>query len=140
MKKNTKFLIATAVIVIAISFMVASSFKSEGIYYLTVAEVLANPEKLNEKGMRVSGEVIAGTITRNTKERHLVFDVMDIDEGGAIMRVDYKGIIPDTFKEDIHVIIEGNYDVESQTFVAKTLLTKCPSKYDVDAEAETTKG
>ncbi|GAB1535777.1 cytochrome c maturation protein CcmE [Geovibrio sp. ADMFC3] len=140
MNKNTKFLVATAVIVIAISFLLFSGFKSEGVYYLTVGEVLHNPEKLNEKGMRVSGEVIPGTITKNTKERHLVFDIMDVEEGGAVMTVDYKGIIPDTFKEEIHVIIEGNYDIENKKFIAKTLLTKCPSKYEVDAEEETTKG
>jgi hypothetical protein len=46
MNKNKKFLVATAVVVIAISFMLFSGFKSEGVYYLTVGEVLHNPEKL----------------------------------------------------------------------------------------------
>jgi cytochrome c-type biogenesis protein CcmE len=136
MNKNTKFLVATAVIVVAISFLLFSGFKSESVYYLTVGEVLVHPEKLSEKGMRVSGEVIAGTIEKNMKEKHLVFDIKDIDEAGASMKVDYKGIIPDTFKEDIHVIIEGNYNTANNTFMAKTLLTKCPSKYEVDMDEE----
>lgn len=140
MNKNTKFLVSTVVIVVAVCFLLFSGFKSDGVYYLTVGEVLSNPEKLNEKGMRVSGEVIPGTITKNTKDRHLVFDIMDVEEGGAVMTVDYTGIIPDTFKEEIHVIIEGNFDIENNKFVAKNLLTKCPSKYEVDAEEETTKG
>lgn len=140
MNKNTKFLVSTVVIVVAVCFLLFSGFKSDGVYYLTVGEVLSNPEKLNEKGMRVSGEVIPGTITKNTKERHLVFDIMDVEEGGAVMTVDYTGIIPDTFKEEIHVIIEGNFDIENNKFVAKNLLTKCPSKYEVDAEEEATKG
>jgi cytochrome c-type biogenesis protein CcmE len=136
MNKNTKLLAATAVIVIAISFMLFSGFKSEGVYYLTVAEVLENPAKLNEKGMRVS-EVVAGTIDKNVKEKHVVFNIMDLEGSESVMKVDYKGIIPDTFKEDIHVIIEGNYDTENKTFIAKTLLTKCPSKYEVETEEET---
>ncbi len=49
MNKNKKFLVATAVVVIAISFMLFSGFKSEGVYYLTVGEVLHNPEKLKGK-------------------------------------------------------------------------------------------
>ncbi|WP_022852275.1 cytochrome c maturation protein CcmE [Limisalsivibrio acetivorans] len=133
MNKNSKIFAAAAVIIVAVGFLLFSGFSSDTVYYLEVKEVLENPAELNKKGMRVSGAVIPGTVNKDVKNQHLVFDVEDV-EGGASMKVDYKGIIPDTFKEDIHVILEGNYDIENDVFVAKTLLTKCPSKYEVDAE------
>jgi cytochrome c-type biogenesis protein CcmE len=43
--------------------------------------------------------------------------------------VHYRGVIPDTFKPGVEVIVEGGLDPGTQVFKAKTLMTKCPSKY-----------
>lgn len=99
-------------------------------YYLEVSEVLENPAKFNEKGMRVSGDVVTGTIVKDFKKQYLEFDVSDAE--GKSMKVVYNGIIPDTFKEDIQVIVEGRYDIDKNVFNSATVLTKCPSKYEAD--------
>jgi hypothetical protein len=40
----------------------------------------------------------------------------------------------DAFKEGVQVIVEGRYDKDTNTFKAKTLLAKCPSKYEAEVE------
>jgi len=132
MKKSWKLFIAAAVFVVAVGYLFASGFSSESVYYLEVSEVLKDPEKFNHKGMRVSGDVVSGTITKDFKKQYLTFDISDTS--GASMTVVYNGIIPDTFEEDVQVIIEGRYDPDKKIFNAATVLTKCPSKYEADVE------
>ena len=51
------------------------------------------------------------------------------------IKVEYKGIVPDAFQEDVEVIVEGTYDEVNKKFVANSLLAKCPSRYeDMDAK------
>lgn len=130
MKKSWKILAAGAVFVIAIGYLFITGFSSESVYYLEVSELLQNPAKYNMKGMRVSGDVVSGTVTKDFQKQYLEFDMAD--PAGKTMKVIYKGIIPDTFKEDIQVIVEGRYDQDNQVFKAATVLTKCPSKYETE--------
>ncbi|ADD67134.1 cytochrome c-type biogenesis protein CcmE [Denitrovibrio acetiphilus DSM 12809] len=132
MKKSWKFLFAAVVFAGAIGYLLVSGFSSESVYYLEVSEVLHNPEKFNKKGMRVSGDVVTGTIVKDFKKQYLEFDIADTS--GQAMKVIYNGIIPDTFKEDIQVIIEGRFDQDADVFNAATVLTKCPSKYEADVD------
>ena len=53
------------------------------------------------------------------------FTLTDSDK---ILRVNYHGILPQTFGEGKEIIIEGRYDPNG-TFEASAILTKCPSKY-----------
>lgn len=133
MKRSYKFILAGLVFAGVIAYLFISGFSQESVYYLEVSEVKHNPEKYNEKGMRVTGEVIPGTVTKDFKKQYLAFTIRDI-KGADTMKVVYHGIIPDTFKEGIHVIIEGKYNVDRQEFDASTVLTKCPSKYEAKVE------
>ena len=45
-----------------------------------------------------------------------------------VIRVHYRGALPDTFEKGAEVIVEGR--MEGRDFAAKTLMTKCPSKYE----------
>jgi len=132
MKKSWKLVLATVVFVSAVGYLLASGLGSESVYYLEVAEVLENPQKFNKKGMRVSGDVVDGTVTKDFKKQYLEFVLSDTS--GKSMKVIYNGIIPDTFEEDIQVIVEGKYDQQTKTFNAATVLTKCPSKYEAEVE------
>ena len=45
------------------------------------------------------------------------------------MHVEFNGILPDMFAEGRDVIVEGIYEGDDR-FVAETILTSCPSKYE----------
>ena len=134
MNKTYKFALAGVVFLCVVGYLFFTSFKSESVYYLEVSEVKHNPEKYNQKGMRVTGEVLPGTVTKDFKKQYLAFTLKDIKGNDDTMKVVYNGIIPDTFKESIHVIVEGKYDQAAQIFKAATVLTKCPSKYEAEVE------
>ena len=56
------------------------------------------------------------------------FLLQDKDDAGLTLPVVYKGAVPDTFKAGAEVIVEGGPQPDGR-FMAKTLMTKCPSKY-----------
>lgn len=127
MNKWHKLIIAGAVVLGALIYLMATGVKSHGVYYAEVSEIGADPVKFSQKGSRVSGTVVAGTIDE-TAER-LVFGMKDSAKDDVIV-VEFKGFVPDAFKEDVTVIVEGKYDMTSKTFHAKNLLAKCPSRYE----------
>ncbi|MDY6821835.1 MAG: cytochrome c maturation protein CcmE [Deferribacterota bacterium] len=125
MKK--KYIISSCLIIIAIIYLITTGFNKSGIYYLEVDELIAKDISLGTD-VRVSGLVKVNSVIRNDKEKELFFKL--IGEDNNYINVSYNGIIPDTFKEGRGVIVEGVYNKEKNTLDAKTLLAKCPSKYE----------
>lgn len=63
------------------------------------------------------------------------FRLRDADQPGLVVWVEYKGVVPDTFKPGAEVIVEGGMGQDS--FLAKSLMTKCPSKYEKENRTKT---
>jgi cytochrome c-type biogenesis protein CcmE len=134
MKKGTKLVTIGIIVVVAVFYLISSGFKQSGVYYLEVHELIKDPTKYEAKGIRVSGDVVKGTIVKDAKNQHLEFVMAD--GTGKQMNVVYNGIIPDAFTEDVQVIVEGKYHKDTNTFNASTLLAKCPSKYEAEVEKQ----
>jgi cytochrome c-type biogenesis protein CcmE len=54
-------------------------------------------------------------------------------DGKATYKVDYRGIIPDTFSDSVDVVVEGRLG-DDGVFHATTLLAKCASRYEAAPE------
>ena len=82
----------------------------------------------------LTGKVAEGSVVHDGTE--LRFEVADRDDPSATIPVEYTGTIPDPFREGREVIVSGT--VENGTFVAEhdSLITKCPSKFADEAEAD----
>ncbi|MEF3254074.1 MAG: cytochrome c maturation protein CcmE [Deferribacterales bacterium] len=130
-KKLIVAVIGLAIFAIIIVIML-SGFNQNTVYYIEVHELLKEPQKYNKKGIRISGNVLNGSVKKDEINKHLEFVMTD--KTGAKMNIIYNGIIPDSFKEDIQVIVEGRYNEQTNNFTAKTLLVKCPSKYEAEVE------
>jgi cytochrome c-type biogenesis protein CcmE len=131
MKKSHKFVFAGVVISLTIASLVYTALKQSSVYYMTVPELKSKGSSVEGQGLRASGTVKDGTISYDSEKLILNFDVFE--ENGSpdnIVHVTYKGIKPDSFKANVNVIIEGKYDPNGNLFKAKTLLVKCPSKYE----------
>jgi cytochrome c-type biogenesis protein CcmE len=126
-KKKLKFVIGGGVIALAITYMVFAGARNNLVYYMTVDELMAKGKSFHGEGVRVAGKVVPASIVRGPQPTEVKFSVKDKD-GTGILPVYYKGIIPDMFKDDADVIVEGRYEPDG-TFHAKTLMTACPSKY-----------
>lgn len=129
--RKIKFISGFAVIVACLVFLVVASSQKMAMYYLTVSELDARETELVNKRIKLAGKVTPGTI-RKLPDRIVEFQIWEPVEGDAFStkrRVVYAGIVPDTFRDEADVVLEGEVDGNGR-FRADTLLAKCPSKYE----------
>ena len=125
LKGKLKFIIAIAIIALAVGYLVYGGVKDTMVYYLTVQELRAQVPTVYDSRVRVSGTVVPGTIVKDNKGS-LEFQITD---GAETIDVQYAGIIPDIFADDVEAVVEGVY-AKNDVFEADTLLAKCPTKYE----------
>jgi len=129
MKPRSKFLVGAGLILVVAGYLMASSIKSTGVYYLTptelAAKVTADPS-LRDVGIKLGARVVPGSIQRAAGGREYAFHVTD---GSRDVPVLYRGIAPDTFTDGVDVVVEGRLGPDG-TFHATTLLAKCASRYE----------
>ncbi len=107
------------------SYLVFAGVKDTMVYYLTIDELTQKvPSVYNDK-VRVSGTVVTGSIV-NSVDDSLKFSITD---GNKVIDIEYSGIVPDIFKDDVEAVVEGVYTPEG-VFKADLLLAKCPTKYE----------
>ncbi len=124
--KKTKFIVGGVLITLAIAYLIYAGLASNAAYFYTVDELYAKGEAMENRTVRVAGQVDAATIDFNNRDLLLAFDVTS--ESGQRMAVIFNGPKPDQMREGAEAIIEGKYD--GQTFTAQSLLLKCPSRYE----------
>ena len=122
-----QFLIAFLVVFGALAFLGYNAFMASSMYYLSVGELLARGDAAYGEELRVSGKVVEGSIQRGTEANTVRFTMTD--EDGPSVPVVYQGVVPDTFQDGGEVVVEGGLTTQG-VFQAKTLLAKCPSKYE----------
>ena len=126
-KKNLSiYLLAFVLFAGGVGFMMYSALSENCTYHLNVSEAVDIPsEKL--KSARLFG-VADGDIVKPANGLGASFTMRDLENPADCVYVQYKGALPDTFEKGAEVIVEGR--MEGKTFMAKTLMTKCPSKYE----------
>jgi cytochrome c-type biogenesis protein CcmE len=83
---------------------------------------------------QMTGVVVPGSIQHHGSQ--LDFRVADRDDSKASIPVRYRGEIPDPFRDGREVVVTGS--VQNGTFMADrdSLITKCPSKYNTEAQQD----
>jgi cytochrome c-type biogenesis protein CcmE len=118
------FIIAGAAILCAVIYLVYANTRASAMYYMTVPE-LKHCTICATQSVRVAGVVQAGSIVRDDQHQHITFVISDSQQS---LPVTYSGVVPDIFRPGIQVVVEGQYSGQG-AFQAKTLLAKCPSKF-----------
>lgn len=129
MKARSKFLIGGALILGTAGYLMASSIRDTGVYYLTPTELAAKVSQdpsFYETGVKVGARVVPGSIVRAPGGRELDFRVTD---GAHTYPVSYRGLVPDMFTDSVDVVLEGRL-AQNGTFRATSVLTKCASRYE----------
>lgn len=126
MKKNLRiYLVAFLLFAGGIGYLCFTGLSENSVYFLNVAEAHAmTPDKL--KQARLFGVVSPSNMDKAINA--VSFHLLDKDDHQLAIPVTYSGLVPDTFKAGAEVIVEGTMGQSGQ-FSAKTLMTKCPSKY-----------
>ena len=133
-RKKLKFMAGFAVIVVSLLYIVVSGFQKTAMYYFTVTELEARETSFVGKRIKLAGKVVPGSIQKVEGDREVKFLIWEPieDSPGQFSdkrTVTFRGIIPDTFRDESEVVLEGMTNHQG-VFVAETLLAKCPSKYE----------
>ena len=110
----------------ALVFLGYIGFMGSVTYYYEVSELLEKADTLTNQTIRVSGNV-ADDVERDGLE--LRFTILDTTGNGDSLPVVYSGAVPDTFKVDNQVVLEGEYTAAG-IFEADAIIVKCGSKYE----------
>jgi cytochrome c-type biogenesis protein CcmE len=129
MKPRTKFLLGGAVVLGVAGYLMATSIKDTGMYYLTPTELSAKLQadsSFRNVGVKVGARVVPGSVTKAAGGKEYAFQVTD---GSKTFPVVYRGIAPDTFTDSVDVVVGGRMGADG-TFQATELLAKCASRYE----------
>ena len=129
MRARTKFLLVAVLILGSVGYLMASGIKDTGVYFVTpseLAEKIAADRSLHDVGIRMGATVVSGSIQRDVASQTITFEVTD---GSQVYPVIYRGLAPDTFTDDVEVVVEGRLTRDG-TFRATSLIAKCGSRYE----------
>src|SRR5438270_6186047 len=98
------------------------------VYFLTVSELQARGPAAQNQVFRVSGNLVPGTLTRETSGLGIQFLIAD--PNSQPLPVVYRGgQVPDIIGDNIEIVAEGKLDAQG-TFTANNVLAKCPSRLE----------
>lgn len=140
-----KFMLGGVLLIAAVFYLVASGMNTGAQYFITVDELLSNPDYAGQS-VRISGAVIGETIVVESEGLTLDFTVVHIPkETGDLARTLHEATLdpraarlvvhldntvkPDLLQNEAQAILTGELG-EDGVFYASELLLKCPSRYE----------
>lgn len=134
--KNGRFFVGLVGVALVVTYLVWTGISDTMVYYLTPTELLAKVDEdpsFRSVGVKVSGQVVPGTYRQGDGELVHLFQVQDIQHPETSFPVRYEDVLPDTFNDEVEVVLEGQFG-DDGVFRATTLLTKCGSRYEAAPE------
>ena len=123
-KQRRLVLIGSAMVVLAIAVgLVLNAMRDSIVFFSTPSEVAVKHIAAGKR-FRLGGMVLPGSVTRGDNLQ-VGFVVTD---GDTKIAVNYRGALPDLFREGQGVVTEGKLDAGG-TFVADTVLAKHDETY-----------
>ena len=112
-------------IVLLVGFVAYAGFNlAESVTpYVSIAEARAAANSVQVKGLLDKNFEPQQTCDKFT------FSLQD-EETGETLKIKFDGVKPDQFDEAYHIVAVGKYEATDESFHAKKLLIKCPSKYE----------
>lgn len=118
-------LIATGLATLALAaWLVLSAFQKNMVFFFTPTQILAG-EAPQGRSFRMGGMVEMGSIKRQADGMTVAFTVTD---NAQRIPVQYRGILPDLFKEGKGVVAQGKMG-KDKLFLAEEVLAKHDENY-----------
>jgi cytochrome c-type biogenesis protein CcmE len=124
--KPLKFALTAAVLAIALGGLLYSTLRDGTEYFKHVDEVLSNRQAWEGKRLQLHGYVVSGSILQKPNTLDYRFKVQN---NGRSIEASYRGIVPDTFKDEAEVVLRGRLMPQGFETEKNGVVAKCPSKY-----------
>jgi len=122
--------ITSVVLALAFSGLLWSTLSEGTEYYKHVDEVTGDLTAWQDKNLQVHGFVVNESIMRRPDSLDYRFE---IENNGEVIKAEYSGIVPDTFKSGAEVVVKGRLGVDGFVVAPNGVMAKCPSKYEPKA-------
>jgi cytochrome c-type biogenesis protein CcmE len=124
--KAAKIGLTSLVLALAFGGLLYSTLGESAQYYKHVDEVMVQPDVWYGKPLQIHG--FAREIKRKRDSLEYSFEMHN---KGHVVHATYDGIVPDTFKNESEVVLQGTLGPDG--FHATSMTAKCPSKYEPQA-------
>jgi len=125
--------------VLALAFvgLLWSTLRDGTEYFKYVDEVLPQRQVWEGKPLQLKGYVVPGSILRKRDSLDYRFKVQNnparASQSGGVVEASYTGIVPDTFKDEAEVVLQGQLTPSGFQVKPNGVVAKCPSKYEAAA-------
>ena len=124
--------ITSVVLALAFGGLLWSTLSEGTEYYKHVDEVTGDLAAWQGKKLQVHGFIVNESILRRPDTLDYRFE---IENNGEVIKAEYSGIVPDTFKSGAEVVVKGQLGVDGIVVAPNGVMAKCPSKYEPKAAA-----
>ena len=131
--KAIKVGITSLVLVLSFGGLLYSTMSESTEYYKHVDEVMGQPGDWYGKPLQLHGFVVPDSIFQKRSTLEYRFKVQS---QGHIVDATYKGIVPDTFKNDAEVVLKGVLSKDGFAVHPNGVMAKCPSKYEAQVDTK----
>ena len=121
--KRLSFVVLTLLALAAAAGLVLAAFEDNIVFFHSPTEIVKKNIR-PEQRLRVGGLVEEGTVKQTGQDAITSFRVTDLTSS---LMVNFKGILPDLFREGQGVVAEGHY--RNGVFEAKEVLAKHDETY-----------
>ena len=125
--RNMKIVATVVVLVAAFVGLMYMTLREGTEYYKHVDEVMTTPQQWEGKRLQLHGFVVPGSIYIKPSTLEYKFKVQN---KGYVVDASYKGVVPDTFKDDSEVVLKGQLTGQGFHTESNGIMAKCPSKYE----------
>ncbi len=129
MKQRRIQLIVGGLIILALLGAIAYQGVDQTISFYSPGEVLAKPDALRSKTIRIMAMVEPNSTEWDAQAVRLSFKITE--DSHAFIPVVFRGVRPDMYREGQGIVVEGKLD-SAGTFQATNLLVKHSEEYKVD--------
>lgn len=135
-QKAIKLVITGLVLAVAFGGLLYASLGENTAYYKHVDEVIGTPTQAEwyGKNLQLHGFVAPKTWVKKPGSLEYRFTVQ---QNGQSVPAYYTGILPDTFKEESEVVLNGTLRPDGFHVAPDGVIAKCPSKYEAKAVTST---
>jgi cytochrome c-type biogenesis protein CcmE len=119
-----RILVAAIVIAAVLVLLLARGLGNATMYFRTADEAIEQRQELGEKRFRIEGTVVSGSLQQDGINTDFA-----ISSKNTTVAVDNKAETQGIFREGIPVVLEGNFEKGTNTFVSDRVMVKHDSNY-----------